>query len=209
MIVTLRLAPAHRCLLFSFSLAMALITLLVAKAHASDAPQWQIEDAGRIGFVVRQADAPITGNFERFNATIRFDPKNLDGSHIAVEIEVGSVNTLSSDRDQMIRAADFFDAARWPTARFQTTRIVSNGGDHYEAHGQLTIRNVTQEIILPFDLTIDEHPDDPGALQAVAMSELPIRRLGYGVGQGQWSDTSVVADEVVIQIEIRAQRPKD
>ncbi|MGF1607806.1 MAG: YceI family protein [Kiloniellales bacterium] len=203
------LAPLAR-LALRLSPALLLAALLpAAVATAAEAPQWRVEDGSRVGFVARQAGAAITGRFERFDAEIRFDPDNLDGSHVAVDIDVASVDTQSSDRDQVIRSADLFNVARWPSARFEAARFEPNGNGHYKALGQLTLREATQDVVLPFEITISEQPDDPATLQARAVGELPIMRLDYGVGQGQWRDTSVVANEVVIQIEILATRPKD
>ena len=87
-------------------------------------------------------------------------------------------------------------------------RQILEDEDGFEALGSLTLRGVTREVALPFTLTIEDHPEDPGRLHAHAVGELTIKRLDYGVGQGQWTDTSVVADEVVIRIDILASRPK-
>lgn len=194
-----------RCL----TAALVLLAVSPTAVPAAEAPQWRVEEASRVGFVARQAGAAISGRFAEFDAEIRFDPDNLDGSRVAVEIEVASVDTQSSDRDQVIRSPDLFDAARWPNAHFEADRFEPDGKGHYQAHGRLTLRDVTQDVVLPFDLAISPHPDEPATLQAKAVGELPIMRLDYGVGQGQWRDTSVVANEVVIQIEILATRPND
>ena len=78
------------------------------------------------------------------------------------------------------------------------------GGDRYEAHGQLTIRDVTRDVVLPFELTIEE---TGGGKVANAVGELTISRLDYGVGQGEWASTKTVGEEVVIRIEIVASAP--
>jgi polyisoprenoid-binding protein YceI len=76
------------------------------------------------------------------------------------------------------------------------------------AQGALTIRDVTREVALPFELTIGPHPDAAGQLQARASGELAIARLDYGVGQGDFASTRTVGDEVVIRIAIDATRPR-
>ena len=124
-------------------------------------------------------------------------------------IDVGSINSDSRDRDQVIRSKDLFDVATWPTALFEAPRFDHQGDGLYEAHGQLTMRDVTRDVVLPFQLTIEDHPDDAARLRAHAVGELSVLRLDYGVGQGQWQDTSVVADDVLIKIDIIATRPKD
>ena len=205
----MRRAPlARRALRLSLTFFL-LAALPAATAFAADAPPWRVEDDSRVGFVARQAGAAVSGRFARFEAEIRFDPDNLAGSRIAVDIDVASVDTQSSDRDQVIRSADLFDVATWPNARFEADRFEPGANGHYRAHGRLTMRDVTRDVELPFSLTIEPHPSDPTVLQARAVGELSVLRLDYGVGQGQWRDTSVVANEVAIQIEILANQPKD
>ena len=80
--------------------------------------------------------------------------------------------------------------------------------DRFEALGTLTLRDVTRDLALPFTLEVRDHPEAEGQLQARAIGEIEVLRLDYGVGQGIWQDTSVVANEVVIKIDIVARRPK-
>jgi len=182
--------------------------LLLGAGTAAAAPGWTVEEDSNVGFVARQAGADVEGRFETFAAEIVFDPAQLDGSRVAVEIDIDSVNSESSDRDQTIRSEALFDVATWPTARFEAERFEQTGDNLYAAHGQLTMRDVTREVVLPFELTITDHPSEADTLQARAAGELTVLRLDYGVGQGLWQDTSVVANEVVIRIEIIARRPK-
>ena len=154
------------------------------------------------------AGAPVEGWFERFAGEIRFDPAQLAQSRLWIEIETGSVNSQSSDRDNTIRSADLFDVATWPTARFEADSFEHKGGDAYEARGRLTLRDMTLDLALPFTLTIEAHPSEAGAEQATARGEVTLLRLDYGVGQGRWQDTSMVPNEVLVRLEILAKRPK-
>ena len=189
------------------ALLAGLLSLIVWPA-AAEAPLWKVEADSKVIFIASQSGAPVEGRFEKFDAEIRFDAENLEASAVAVDIDIASVNSESRDRDQVIRSPDLFDAATWPTARFEAPRFAHAGGDSYEAQGSLTMRDVTRDVVLPFELKIEDHPDDPALLRARAVGELTIKRLDFGVGQGQWTDTSVVPDEVVIRIEITASSPK-
>ncbi len=190
------------------ALLAGLLSLIVWPA-AAEAPLWKVEADSKVIFIASQSGAPVEGRFEKFDAEIRFDAENLEASAVAVDIDIASVNSESRDRDQVIRSPDLFDAAIWPTARFEAPRFVHAGGNSYEAQGSLTMRDVTRDVVLPFELKIEDHPDDPALLRARAVGELTIKRLDYGVGQGQWTDTSVVPDEVAIRIEITASSPKN
>jgi polyisoprenoid-binding protein YceI len=182
---------------------------MTCSAAADEAPRWIVQPESTVGFTAFQAGAPVEGLFERFEAEIRFDPAALEASRVAVLIDVASVNSQSQERDDTIRSAELFDVGTWPTARFEIARFSDKGEGAYVAEGSLTLRDVRREVVLPFALAIEEDPDDPAALRARARGELAVKRLDYGVGQGLWTDTSVVADEVVIRIDILAKRPKE
>ena len=185
------------------SLSLAPIALLLAMPGAL-AQSWQIEDGSRIGFTAFQQGSPVDGRFESFAAEISFDPDDLADSRVEVEIDAASITTGHKDRDTTLRSSGFFDVATWPTARFTSEEMTHEGGDSYAAHGRLTIRDVTRDVVLPFELTIE---DNGGRQLANAKGELTISRLDYGVGQGDWASTKTVGEEVVIRIEIRATRP--
>lgn len=193
---------------------LLLMLALTVPAAAGDAARWSVEPGSTVGFIAKQAGAEVEGVFERFEAEILFGPAALTVSKVAVEIEVASVNSQSADRDQTIRSAPLFDVATWPSARFEAERFEAvsmdaNGNGEFRALGRLTMRDVTREVVLPFRLSFEDHPDEAGALRAHAAGELTVSRLDYGVGQGLWTDTSVVADEVVIVIDILAKRAKE
>jgi polyisoprenoid-binding protein YceI len=194
-------------LLGRFLLGLGLAAAL-ASAPAHGAPLWTVDEASELGFTALQQGQPVDGRFTAFAATIAFDPTALDSSRIEVEIDIASVDSGHGDRDQLLRSAAFFDVDRWPMARFVSEQIVARGGTGYEVLGQLQIRDVSEAVRLPFELVIEDHPDDPGRLLARAEGALTISRLAYGVGQGEWTSTQTVGDEVTIRIAIVASRPR-
>ena len=169
---------------------------------------WTVEPESTVGFVATQAGANVEGRFETFTAEINFDPQNLESNKVMVEIDIASVNSESKERDDAIRADGLFDVATWPIARFETTSFEKQNL-WYLAHGKLTLRDVTQDVTLPFQLTITDDNGGGGQARAKATGELKVNRLDYGVGQGIWRDTSVVGNEVIIRIDIRASRGAD
>ena len=189
--------------------AALMLPWVSAPAIADDAPAWEVDPStSRVGFVARQAGSPVPGRFEQFSAAIRFDPDALDAGAIRVEIVIASVTTENAERDDAIRSKDLFDIAAWPTALFEArefSRTGEDGGD--VAHGQLTLRDVTRAVDLPFILTIVPHPETPDFLLARVVGALEILRIDYGVGQGLWRDTSMVGNEVTIEIDLTATRP--
>jgi polyisoprenoid-binding protein YceI len=182
----------------------ALVGLLVGSAPLA-AATWTIEDGSAIRFTAYQEGAPVEGSYEDFTAEVVFDPDDLAASRVRVEIATASVKTGHRDRDTTLRSSSFFAVESWPSATFVSDRLVHQGGDRYEAHGRLTIRDVTKDVVLPFELTIEAHG---GRKVANATGELTISRLDYGVGQGEWASTKTVGEDVVIRIAIAASAPR-
>lgn len=188
----------HAAILLTLLLPLA---ALPAPATAADgsAPAWRVDhQASSLGFLFRQSGSEYEGRFAEWSAEIAFDPEDLPASAVEVTIDLASADTGSEDRDQLLRSAPLFDVASHPEGRFRSSEIVA-AGEGYEARGELTLRGVTREVVLPFTLAIE-------AGVAEAAGRLEIRRLDYGIGQGQWQDTSMVADPVAIVFELRAER---
>ncbi|WP_022730446.1 YceI family protein [Thalassospira lucentensis] len=179
-------------------------SLVLGSSFASPvmaADAWTVtQDDSEIGFVGTQLGADFEGRFDAFNADIAFSPDDLSGSSVKVVIDIASVDTQNGDRDSQIVSPDWFDAAQWPTAKFETKSFSEVSPGTYQAVADLTIRDVTREVTLPFELAIDGD-------QAAAIGSVTIKRTDFGVGQGQWTDTSQVGDDVTIVITINATRP--
>jgi len=190
-------------------IAVAAVVGAIGTATAADAPAWTVDPANsRIIFTGRQMGAPSRGEFKRFTASVRFDASNLAESAMEVTIDLASADTGNRDIDEELKRPKWFDVQRFPNGRFVTTSFRNKGGNSYEALAQLTIRDVTREIVLPFVLAISQDAADPGQEVARASGELAISRVQYGIGQAEWRDTAIVADEVRVRVEILARRKK-
>lgn len=164
------------------------------------ADPWRVDAANsKVGFTGTQLGAKFEGEFETFTAGIVFSPDDLANSSVEVLIDIASVNTRNSDRDSQIVSADWFDSGKWPTAKFVTKSFDQTAPGQYQAIADLTIRDVTQEVTLPFDLVINGNA-------AEATGAVTIKRTDFGVGQGQWADVSQVGDDVTVMITIKASR---
>ena len=191
---------------------LAMVTAAVAlraPASAADAPAWTV-DYGKssIVFVGRQMGAPSQGKFKTFTAKVNFDPSALAASSVEVTIDTGSADAGNPDIDKELKRSNWFDVQRFPAARFVTTAIRSRGGNAYEAAAKLTLRDATQDVVLPITIDIAQDPADAAQLVARAKGEMSISRLAFGIGQNEWRDTNIVADAVTIRIDVLARRPK-
>jgi len=185
-------------------LIAALVVLLLAALPAAAAPAqaWSVDaGASRIGFSSTFGGEAFSGSFRRWDAQIRFDPKNLAGSSAVVTIDMASAATGDPDRDGALPQATWFSAKAHPRAIFRATGFKALGGDRYQASGTLTLRGVTKPLTLPFTLVITGD-------QAKMNARISLSRLAFGVGQDEWKATSVVPDAVAVTIVVSARKVK-
>jgi polyisoprenoid-binding protein YceI len=179
------------------SLALLLVALLPAVALPAP-PEWRVvSEQSRLGFTGTQAGSPFNGSFKAFEARVRFDPDDLAASRVEVTIDMATAETGARERDDAVRGDDWFAVARHPKATFRTVGFRRLAADRYEADADLTIRDTTRRVTLPFTLTIADG-------QAHAVGDVTIKRTDFGVGQGQWASGQWVGLDVTIRIDIRA-----
>lgn len=202
-------------LLFTALITLTLSTSLFAgNDHhgntANQATAWTIDAAhSAVNFNIRHFFTPVPGTFENWTGTLHFDPNNLEGSKIDVSIDVSSVNTQNTRRDEHLRDPDFFEVDRWPNMTFVSSEIRANGENSFVALGDLTIRDVTRQVELPFQLLgVMDHPWQENTEVAGFEASTTLKRLEYGVGSGNFVQTAVVGDEVTINIFLEVTRTK-
>ena len=110
-----------------------------------------------------------------------------------------SFQSGADDRDGQVQSADWFNAAAHPEATFVTTGFTHVGGNAYEAAADLTIRETTVEVVLPFTLDINGET-------ATMAGELTLDRTNFGVGQGQFADDTLVRHSVTVSVDLTATR---
>lgn len=166
---------------------------------------WVIDrEHSRIEFEATQYGEAFKGSFENFNGQIVFDPDELDKSSANIKIDITSIETGASDRDDQAKSADWFDVAQFPLAVFSAESFEKTGENQYLAHGSLTIRGIAVPVALPFELKITEDGEGNRAdMEAVTT----LRRLDFGIGQGQWQETDAIGNDVKVSIKVRARRP--
>jgi polyisoprenoid-binding protein YceI len=115
-------------------------------------------------------------------------------------VDVAALNTDDKERDDTLREADLFDVAKFPQARFAATQISKTAGGAYAAAGSLTLRGVTRTVQVPFTL---KSASEQGRQVLYMVGKTVIRRLDFGVGQGDWKSTEWVGNEVTVTFNLR------
>lgn len=199
---------AHALVRSSFALA-AVLVVSAAPGWSAPATEWTIDAAhSTIGFSARHFFTQVPGTFDRFAGTLRFDPTNLPGSRVEIEIPVESINTRIAARDRHLRSADFFHADSFPVIRFVGETFVHSGGTRYHVVGNLTMRGTTRRVALPFDYLGElPHPMKAGHVVTGTRIRIPVLRSDYGIGTGNFAGTAVIGDDVEVLIDIEATRP--
>lgn len=169
-----------------------------------ESTSWTVDkDHSSINFSVRHFFTPVNGRFNDFEADIQFDPENPQGSQIDITIPIAHINTENTRRDDHLNSEDFFNSEQWPNMRFVSTNIQKTGDNQFVAKGELTIRDVTKTIELPFELLgIMDHPMMENTKVAGISANAKIKRTDFGVGVGDWAATMVVGDDVDISINM-------
>ncbi len=145
-----------------------------------------------IRFVTRQMNVPVEGRFRQFNANVAFDPAKPEATKADFEVEVGSIELGNEEGETEARRKAWLNVEAFPKARFVATAVKSLGGGKFEARGPLTIKGATREIVAPFTLA-----EAAGA--RTVEGQFSLKRLQYRIGEGPWSDTDTVADEVLVR----------
>jgi polyisoprenoid-binding protein YceI len=170
-------------------------TLFISPSPAMAADLVSAPGQGTLKFSFTQAGATGSGVFRKFD--VRFRPPDAAGAggELIVAIDVASLDTDDSERDEILRGPDLFATERFPAARFEAQRIEADGDGRYRAVGTLTIREVSKALELPLEL---RPATDAAGSAGQLVGEVSIDRLDYGVGQGEWTSTEWVANKVTI-----------
>lgn len=182
------------------------ILILSVSAFAADA--LQIDPAhSSINFRVRHMlISNVPGSITGITGTIHYDDQDVTKSSIEAIIKVSTINTNNEGRDKDLRGASFFDTEKYPEAKFVSKRIEKRG-DNYVAIGDLTIKDVTKEIELPFELAKNNTPAGP----AIGVNaSTTINRKDYHINYNRMMDNggAVVSDEVKLEINLEAKPPR-
>lgn len=165
---------------------------------------WEIDTShSAVNFSITHFFTPVNGSFNNYDADIRFDPNDLQNSSINVNIDVASVDTKNERRDNHLQSEDFFNAEQWPSISFESNSIRKTGDNSFVAEGKLTIKDVTTDFSLPFNLLgVMDHPMQENTQVAGITASTNLNRTDYGVGVGDWAATMVVGDEVSIDLNL-------
>ena len=173
-------------------LLCAALAMLPGLATATD---YTVQQGSTLGFTGTFQGASFDGAFARWNATIRYDAAQPADSKFDVSVQMASVHTGDKDRDGALPGTDFFDVAKYPQAHFVSTGFRTQDGKVF-ADGTLSLRGATR----PVTLAVTFHPAAGG--HATMDVDGTLKRLDFGVGGGDYADTSVIGADVKVHAHL-------
>lgn len=178
-------------------IATALFAAAVLSPNPAFAADYVQAKGSTLTFATQYQGETFSGRFPSFATTLRFDPKQLATSKLDVTIPLTGFSTANKDRDDTLRGADFFNIAKFPTARYVATKFRSLGGNRYAADGTLTLRGVSRPVVLDFTWTPGKAP--------VLTGKATVKRLAFNIGGGDWADTELLPDNVAVSTRVVLQ----
>ena len=170
---------------------MLALMLPCAPAFAADYVQ---APGSTLVFAGKYQGEVFTGKFPGFATRLSFDPKQLATARLEVAIPLATATTSNADYDGELRGNAFFNSTKFPKATYSASKFRALGGNRYAADGTLSLRGVDKPVTLEFTWT-------PGAKPVLA-GKASVKRLDFGVGGGDWADTSTIPNEVAISTKV-------
>ena len=169
--------------------------VMTANPAAAQTPATLLPAQSEITFTSTQMGVPVDGRFRKFDAKVTLDPKKPETGSVALTIDAASATLGVTETDAEFIKPNWFDTAKFAQASFKSTAIKALGGGRFEVAGTLTIKGTTQPLTVPVTVT------SSGA-QSIAAGSFTIKRLVFKIGEAEWADTSLVANEVQVRFKL-------
>jgi polyisoprenoid-binding protein YceI len=186
--------PTRRASL-TMSAALLVLAGAAARAQPAVAPAKLVPAQSEIAFQVKQSGVPIDGRFRSFEAQVALDPKAPQTGSVMLSIDTASATVGFAESDAELPRPAWFNAPKFPRAVFQSSAIKANGPGRLVVAGKLTIKGTSQELVVPVTIV------QAGPL-STASGEFVVKRLDFKIGENEWADLSLVANDVRVRFKL-------
>ena len=180
------------------------LIVLVALVTGASAATWNVDAAhSSVNFAVKHlVISTVNGSFDEFSGSIDWDGKDLSTGKADFTIQMGSVDTDNTGRDEHLVSDDFFNAAEFPTITFKSTKVIPGDGSSFQLVGDMTMHGVTKSVT--FDCEFNGTADFRGTVKAGFSAKTKINRQDFGITWSKSLDGGglVVSDEVKISLDL-------
>lgn len=179
--------------------------LLLTSVTVVSAKDYKIDDSHtRIEFKVRHLGiSSVAGQFNKFGGSFSYDPAKPEAAKAEAVVDVTSISTANTKRDEHLRSPDFFDTPKWAEMKFLSKKVEPIGDGKMKVTGDLTMRGVTKEVVL--DAEFNGNATDPWGNERAAFTATgKINRKDFGLTWSKLTEAGglVVGDEVQITLEV-------
>jgi polyisoprenoid-binding protein YceI len=171
------------------------VAALCALALPALAQQKLIPAQSEIVFISKQMGVPVDGKFTKFDVQSTFDPKKPEASKVNFTVDLTSVATGAKETEAELKKPGWFDSLRLPNATFASNAVKALGGGKFEIAGKLSIKSLARDVIVPVTVTQKD-----GVTRAEG--SFVLKRLDFKIGDGEWNDTSLVANDVQVKVKL-------
>jgi polyisoprenoid-binding protein YceI len=178
-----------------FSTLVWLVAALAVSPAQAQAPAKLVPAQSEVAFVTKQMGVPVDGKFKKFDAQITLDPKKPETGNIAFSIDMLSASMGVAETDSEMPKAIWFNAAKFPPATFKSTSIKGLGNGKFEVAGKLDIKGNVRDVVVPVLIT-------QNGTYSTATGSFVLRRLEFKIGEAEWADTTVVANDVMVKLKL-------
>jgi polyisoprenoid-binding protein YceI len=179
-----------------FALIPAVLTVAVSAAALPAAAQQKLLPAqSSIAFEIKQMGVPVQGHFKQFDARISFDAAKLAASKVNFTVDMASATLGAPEIDSELPKPTWFNTPKFPQAQFTSSAFKALGGGKFEVAGKLAIKGQSRDVTVPLAMS-------QNGATTTATGVLPIKRLAFRIGEGDWADTSMVADDVQVRFKL-------
>ena len=183
----------------ALTLSTALLGAIAQPAAAQAKPAVLMSAGSEIGFTTKQMGVPVDGKFSAFRAQVALDPKKPETGSVSFSIDTGSARFGSAELDAEVPKPTWLSVARFPQATFQSSSIKAAGPGRFEVTGKLTIKGSARDLVVPVQLT---QSGAGTAATSTATGAFTIKRLDFKVGEAEWADTSLLANDVQVRFKL-------
>lgn len=176
-------------------LAAGLLTFAALGTATAQTAAKLVPAQSEIAFTSRQMGVPVDGQFKRFDAQVAFDPKKPESATIAFTVDLTSVTMGAAEVEAELAKPIWFDSRKTTHATFQSTAVKAAGPGRFDVAGKLTIKGQARDVNVP--VTIAQSGGT-----TTAQGQFVLKRLQFKIGDGEWADTSMVADDVQVRFKL-------
>ena len=172
-----------------------LAAVLGGVTPSAHADQKLLPAQSEIAFTSKQMGVPVDGKFRKFDAQVAFDPKKPEAAKIGLTIDLASASLGTAETEAELAKPEWFNTKAFPQATFQSTAVKALGGGKFDVSGKLAIKSIGHDVVVPVTLA-------QAAGNTTASGTFSIKRLDFKIGDGEWRDTSMVADAVQVKFKL-------